>query len=84
MCAGCGDQSSDLVASASHLRHTRSNRVGTCIVTETPVPPEPAPAAAPTVTSEELLQGGREATILHGAEVYRLRLTSKDKLILTK
>jgi len=53
-------------------------------VTETPVPPEPAPAAAPTVTSEELLQGGREATILHGAEVYRLRLTSKDKLILTK
>jgi hemin uptake protein HemP len=53
-------------------------------LTEPPPLPEPPPPAAPTVTSEALLQGGREATILHGGEVYRLRLTSKDKLILTK
>ncbi|SFK64557.1 hemin uptake protein HemP [Falsiroseomonas stagni] len=53
-------------------------------MTEAPPLPEPPPAPAPTLTSETLLQGGREATILHGGEVYRLRLTSKDKLILTK
>lgn len=43
------------------------------------------PAAEPRVmTSAELLRGAREVAILHGGEVYRLRLTSKDRLILTK
>lgn len=36
------------------------------------------------VTSEELLAGKRELVIEHSGEKYRLRLTSKGKLILTK
>jgi hemin uptake protein HemP len=42
--------------------------------------------AAPRVciTSEDLLQGGRELVIQHGEHEYRLRLTQNDKLILTK
>ena len=39
---------------------------------------------APRVTSAELLRGARELVIQHGADEYRLRLTSKQKLILTK
>jgi len=35
--------------------------------------------------SSEVLMGGRkEIVIRHGAEVYRLRLTRQNKLILTK
>ncbi|WP_206861520.1 hemin uptake protein HemP [Lysobacter changpingensis] len=34
--------------------------------------------------SDELLRGGREVLIRHGGEVYRLRHTRNDKLILTK
>jgi hemin uptake protein HemP len=34
--------------------------------------------------SQELFAGTRELTIAHGAEVYRLRLTAQNKLILTK
>ncbi|WP_244406249.1 hemin uptake protein HemP [Methylocella silvestris] len=36
------------------------------------------------VSSEELFASRREIIILHGSERYRLRLTSNDKLILTK
>lgn len=36
------------------------------------------------ITSGELLGGEREVIILHGADEYRLRLTSNAKLILTK
>ncbi len=35
-------------------------------------------------TSEEILQGKREAVIEHGGETYRLRLTRNNKLILHK
>ncbi len=38
----------------------------------------------PRLRSADLLSGGREAIIEHGKEQYRLRLTSNDKLILTK
>ncbi len=38
----------------------------------------------PRIDSTELLRGGRELVIQHGADEYRLRLTSKLKLILTK
>jgi len=38
----------------------------------------------PRITSAELLRDGREIVIQHGADEYRLRLTSKLKLILTK
>jgi hemin uptake protein HemP len=40
--------------------------------------------APPRITSAELLRDGREIVIQHGADEYRLRLTSKLKLILTK
>lgn len=36
------------------------------------------------VTSRELLGGLRELIIEHAGEEYKLRITSKDKLILTK
>jgi hemin uptake protein HemP len=52
----------------------------------------PVPSAGPTVppeslpqwTSESLLRGRREALIEHVGAIYRLRLTSSGKLILTK
>src|SRR3546814_13137558 len=47
------------------------------------VPPRPE-GAPRTVSSEALLGGDRELVILHGAERYRLRLTSQGKLILMK
>ncbi len=54
-------------------------------------PPQPAPHASvpPDAdrrrwTSGELLGAGREIEIAHGQSVYRLRLTSLGKLILTK
>jgi hemin uptake protein HemP len=48
-------------------------------------PPAADNASAPRiVSSEELLAGGRELLIQHGAERYRLRLTASNKLILVK
>ena len=41
-------------------------------------------ARAAEVDSTRLLQGQREVVIRHGGEVYRLRHTRNDKLILTK
>ena len=43
-----------------------------------------APAACPQLDSDMLLRGTREVLIRHGGEVYRLRHTRNDKLILTK
>ncbi len=36
------------------------------------------------IDSKELFSVTREVTIAHGGEIYRLRLTSQNKLILTK
>lgn len=36
------------------------------------------------IDSRDLFAGVREITIAHGEETYRLRLTSQNKLILTK
>ncbi len=36
------------------------------------------------IDSRELFQSEREIIIAHGEEIYRLRLTSQNKLILTK
>jgi hemin uptake protein HemP len=50
----------------------------------------PAPAQGPAapfprrIPSGDLLGGRAEVEILHGEEVYRLRLTRGGKLILTK
>lgn len=41
-------------------------------------------AGVVTFELERLLQGAREAIIIHNGENYRLRITSKGKLILTK
>lgn len=42
------------------------------------------PLAIRVITSEMLFAGARELVIKHRGEDYRLRLTSQDKLILTK
>ena len=47
----------------------------------TQAPGENEPAK---VSSGELLAGRRQLIIQHGSEEYRLRLTSSNKLILTK
>jgi Hemin uptake protein hemP. len=36
------------------------------------------------IESNDLFVATREITIAHGAEIYRLRLTAQNKLILTK
>lgn len=41
-------------------------------------------AAPPSIDSHELLAGRRELIIRHGSELYRLRVTASNKLILTK
>jgi hemin uptake protein HemP len=49
------------------------------------VPMQGASASVtPSVESRNLLQGCAEVLIRHGNEVYRLRHTRNDKLILTK
>ena len=49
-------------------------------------PPSPICDAPPvrSMKSNDLLQGGRELLIRHGASTYRLRVTASEKLILTK
>ena len=37
-----------------------------------------------TLDSRDLFSAGRELIISHGSDTYRLRLTSQNKLILTK
>lgn len=47
-----------------------------------PAPSHPAPGTA--FDSRELMRGTREVLIRHGDQVYRLRHTRNDKLILVK
>ena len=42
------------------------------------------PSSVPHWNSTDLLRGQREALIVHGGEVYRLRCTRNGKLILQK
>ena len=51
---------------------------------EGPAAHGPAQAHEGEVDSAHLLHGQREILIRHGSEVYRLRHTRNDKLILTK
>ncbi len=48
--------------------------------------PEEAPPtpAVKQIASEDLFDGSREIVILHNGEVYRLRITARGRLILTK
>lgn len=41
-------------------------------------------AADPVIASDVLMQGRREIVIVHDGSNYRLRITSNNKLILTK
>ncbi|MBX3505508.1 MAG: hemin uptake protein HemP [Parvibaculum sp.] len=43
-----------------------------------------AAGTTPALDSAELFRNGREVVIRHGEELYRLRLTSSNKLILIK
>ena len=47
-------------------------------------PPAPSPPPVPQVRIEDLLKGARELVIVHGPDLYHLRLTRNGKLILTK
>jgi hemin uptake protein HemP len=44
----------------------------------------PSPPAAKMLCSEELFEGRKEVFIQHGHALYRLRITSQGRLILTK
>ncbi len=44
----------------------------------------PTPHETPEVDVRALLAGGREIILLHLGERYRLRITARDRLILTK
>ncbi|MFC0677144.1 hemin uptake protein HemP [Lysobacter korlensis] len=46
--------------------------------------PEPVASRPASFDSQALLRGHREILIEHAGEVYRLRHTRNDKLILTK
>ena len=46
--------------------------------------PRMIPVTGNKIDSRDLFVGTREVTIHHGAEIYRLRLTGQNKLILTK
>jgi hemin uptake protein HemP len=48
------------------------------------LPETPNTPRTPIVDVRELLAGGREAIMIHAGERYRLRVTAKNKLILTK
>ena len=60
------------------------------LTSESPPPPTDETEAAPSTAareswrSEELLGERNEVLIVHGSEVYRLRRTRQDKLILYK
>ncbi|KQU52655.1 hypothetical protein ASG72_07015 [Bosea sp. Leaf344] len=46
--------------------------------------PGSAPHEPPVIDVRSLLGGGREIILLHLGERYRLRITARDRLILTK
>ena len=51
----------------------------------TPMPqPGPQTTPGPAFDSRDLMRGTREVLIRHGGQVYRLRHTRNDKLILVK
>jgi hemin uptake protein HemP len=51
---------------------------------QAPEPPSDAGRKPSEFHISELVGEGKETTIIHAGERYRLRITSKNKLILTK
>ncbi len=47
-------------------------------------PSDPCRTAEAMIASDALMQGRREIVIVHAGLTYRLRITSNNKLILTK
>jgi len=51
-------------------------------------PPAPTPDGSspniPVINVRDLMADAREALLIHNGERYRLRMTAKDKLLLTK
>lgn len=47
-------------------------------------PAPPTPTSTPALQSQQLFSHSREIKIEHAGEIYRLSLTSNNKLILTK
>ncbi len=45
---------------------------------------ETSTAVVPVIDSQDLFRGGRQLMILHAGQVYTLRQTRDNKLILTK
>jgi len=44
----------------------------------------PKESGIPVIDVRDLMADGREAVLVHDGERYRLRITAKDKLLLTK
>ena len=67
---------------------TGQQRRGACSDPEVQAPRAPGATAetapAALVDSATLMNGRRELAIRHGNDIYRLRLTASNKLILTK
>lgn len=53
-------------------------------VGQKPRSPDKVVSSKGRVTSEELMRGNKELVIVHAGMEYRLRVTSQNKLILTK
>jgi hemin uptake protein HemP len=73
------------------MKDARMHGPGDCFVTSSEGPKDASDAAgAPRgqnpvrIELIDLLQGGREAIIVHNGADYRLRVTANGKLILTK
>lgn len=59
-------------------------RDGQATVGRTPAGPDARAGATQALDTRALFAGGSEVVITHGGEVYRLRLTRQNRLILTK
>lgn len=76
--------------SSARPRTTCSGTLSRTVMNDGNQPPQ-KPRAGPTgrerpavITSQQLMQGRRELWIDHEGEIYRLRITSRGKLYLTK
>lgn len=49
-----------------------------------PAPKPPAGPEIPVIDVRQLIGDGREIILMHQGEAYRLRITARDRLILTK
>lgn len=63
---------------------TRATQFLRPAATNAPARAEPPDEALPRLHTGELFRAGNEVLIEHRGEIYRLRLTRQDKLILTK